>query len=51
MLSIKFRKKPVYDEKYIKARVKTLNGVVNVVFTDENSKRKYSLPLYSSNKY
>ena len=35
MLSIKFRNKPVYDEKYIKAKVKTLNGVVNVVFTDD----------------
>ena len=33
-LDIKFHSKPAYDEKYIKAKVKTFNGVVNTVFSD-----------------
>ena len=32
MLSMKFRSKPVYDEKYKIAKVKTFNGVVNTAF-------------------
>ena len=31
-LDIRFHSKPVYDEKYIKAKVKTFNGVVSAVF-------------------
>ena len=31
-LNIKFRSMPVYDEKYIKAKVKEFNGVVNTNF-------------------
>ena len=34
-LDIKFHSKPVYDEKYTKAKVKTLNGVVNTIFSDD----------------
>ena len=33
-LDIKFHNKPVYDEKYIKTKVKTFNEVVNVIFSD-----------------
>ena len=32
MLNIKFHSKLVYDEKYIKAKVKTFSSVVNTVF-------------------
>ena len=32
VLSIKFHSMPVYDEKYIKAKVKEFNGVVNTNF-------------------
>ena len=35
MLSIKFHINPVYDEKYIKAKVKTFNGVVNTAFWND----------------
>ena len=35
MLNIKFHSKSVYDEKYIKAKVKTVNGVVKTVFSDD----------------
>ena len=28
---LKFQSKPVYDEKYIKTKVKTFNGVVNTI--------------------
>ena len=31
-LNIKFHSMPVYDEKYIKAKVKEFNGVVNTNF-------------------
>ena len=30
-LSIKFHGQPIYDEKYIKSKVKTFNGVINIV--------------------
>ena len=31
MLNIKLHSKPVYDEKYIKAKVKTFNSVINTI--------------------
>ena len=31
-LDTKFHSKPVYDEKYIRTKVKTFNGVVNTIF-------------------
>ena len=30
-LNIKFHGQPIYDEKYIKSKVKTFNGVINIV--------------------
>ena len=51
-LGIAFHSNPIYDEKYIKTKVKVFNGIVNTVFFRQKSpKRKYSLHLYSSNKY
>ena len=35
MLIIKFHSKPVYNEKYIKAKVKTFNSVVNAIFWND----------------
>ena len=35
MLSIKFHSKPVYDEKYIRAKVKTFNAIFNTVFWND----------------
>ena len=32
ILDIKFHSKPVYDEKYIRTRAKTFNGVINTIF-------------------
>ena len=34
-LSIKFHSMPVYDEKYIKAKVREFNGVINTNFSDD----------------
>ena len=34
MLSTKFHSPPVYDEKYIKIKLKTFNEVVNTIFPD-----------------
>ena len=31
-LKVKFHSQPIYDKKYIKTKVKTFNGVVNIVF-------------------
>ena len=36
MLSIKFHSQPVYDEKYMKTKIKTFNEVVNKTFSDNN---------------
>ena len=33
-LSIKLHSQPVYDEEYIKTKVKTFNEVINTVFSD-----------------
>ena len=39
---------PVYDEKYINAKVREFNGVIKTNFLgDEIPKRKYALRLYS----
>ena len=34
-LKIKFHSQPVYDEKHIKAKVKTFNEVANATFSDD----------------
>ena len=31
-LNIKFHSQPIYDEKYVKTKVKTFNGVIHTVF-------------------
>ena len=33
-LNIRFHSQPIYDEKYIKTKVKTFNNVINTVFSD-----------------
>ena len=33
-LHIKFHSQPIYDEKYIKMKVKTFNDVINTLFLD-----------------
>ena len=35
LLDTKFHSKPAYDEKYIKAKVKTFNAMVNTVFWND----------------
>ena len=36
-LGIAFHSNPIYDEKYIKTKVKVFNGIVNTVFLDKNA--------------
>ena len=36
ILSIKFHSIPVYDEKYIKAKVREFNGGIKIYFLDDN---------------
>ena len=45
-LSIKFHSMPVYDEKYLKAKVREFNGVIKY-----NTKRKQTLHLHSLRNY
>ena len=35
MLNIKLHSNPVYDEKYVKAKLKTYNEVVNTIFSED----------------
>ena len=35
MLSIKFHSQPIYDEKYIKTKVKTFNNTINTLFSGD----------------
>ena len=43
MLNIKFHSQPIYDEKYLKTKVKAFKEVVNKVFS-ENIIPKESIP-------
>ena len=42
-LHIKFHSQPIYDEKFIKTKVKTFNNVINTVFLDKEIPKKRSL--------
>ena len=41
ILDIKFHSKPVYDEKYIRTKAKTFNGVNNTIFWSNNTERTH----------
>ena len=47
ILNVKFHSQPIYDDKYIKTKVKTFNNTINT----ERIQRKNSLCLYFSNLY
>ena len=50
LLGVEFYSEPVYDEKYIKARVKTFEDKVITKFTDNKvQKKKYKLFMYCCN--
>ena len=41
ILNVKFQSQPIYDNKYIKTKVKTFNNVINTLFLgDEISKER-----------
>ena len=35
LLGIKFHSKPIYDDKYIKTKVKTFNSMINTLFSGD----------------
>ena len=39
-LKIRFHSQPIYDEKYIKTKVKTFNSVINTVLSDNKIPKK-----------
>ena len=47
-LGVKFLSDPVFDEKYIKNKVKTFNGVANTIFQIRKLQKKLFVQLYSS---
>ena len=40
LLGVKFYSEPIYDDKYIKTKVKTFSSVVNTLFSDEIPKER-----------
>ena len=50
-LNIKFHSMPVYDEKYIKSKVKEFNEVINTNFLDDKIPKQGVHQLYSLYKY
>ena len=50
-LSIKFHSRPVYDEKYIKAKVREFSGVIKTLFRRWSAKRKQTLHLHCLYNY
>ena len=45
-MDVKFYSKPVYDEKYIKTKVKIFNEIVNFLDNEIQKKKKYLLHFY-----
>ena len=41
-LNVRFHSQPIYDEKYIKTKVETFNGVINTVFSDNEITKEKS---------
>ena len=38
--NIKFHRLPIYDEKYIKVKIKEFNGVIRTIFLDDKIPKK-----------
>ena len=50
LLGVKLHSQPLYDEKYVKTKVKTFNSMINTLFSgNEIPKENKSLHLYYSN--
>ena len=51
ILNLKFPTQPIYDDKYIKTKVKTFKNTINTLFSGDKipEGRKNSLCLYFSN--
>ena len=37
----KFDNEPVYNEKYLKTKIKSYNGKINTIFHDEKTQKKF----------
>ena len=49
MLNVKFHSQPIYDDKYIKSKVKTFNSMINTLFSgDEIPKEKINYACISA---
>ena len=50
MLNVKFHSQPIYDDKYIKSKVKKFNNSINTLFTrDEAPKERIHYVCISAN--
>ena len=50
-LGIKFHSKPVYEYKYLKAKVREFDGVIKTNFLDNGMSKKYVLYLHCLHNY
>ena len=49
-LGIKFHSKPIYEKKYLKAKIREFDGVIKTNFLG-NAKRKYALYFHCLHNY
>ena len=51
MLNIKFHSEPIYDEKYIKTKVKTFSNMINTPFSGNEKNPKEKIPTFVSQEF
>ena len=51
ILNVKLHSQPIYDEKFIKTKVKTFNSMINTFFSGDEIPKEKIHCLYSSSLY
>ena len=51
ILNVKSHSQPIYDDKYIKTKVKTFNNTINTLFSGDEIPKEKNHCLYFSNLY
>ena len=47
ILNVKFQSQPIYDDKYLKTKVKTFNNTINTVFSgDEILEKEFIMSVF-----
>ena len=45
-LNTRFQSQPIYDDKYIKTKVKTFSSMINTLFSENEIPKEYCSSLY-----